>query len=102
MNSDRQNKIEIFQSKNNETEVKVMFDNETVWLNRHQLSALFDRDIKTIGKHLNNIYKDDELDKKVVVAKFATTTQHGAIKGKTQIKKVEYYNLQTSKNTDLN
>jgi len=56
------------------------------------LSELFGRDIKTIGKHINNALKE-ELADEVVVAKFATTTKHGAIEGKTQIQVVEYYNL---------
>lgn len=73
-------------------DVTVSPDNETVWLNRNQLAQLFDRDVKTIGKHINNALKE-ELSNEVVVAKFATTTQHGAIKGKTQTHMVEYYNL---------
>lgn len=64
---------------------------ETVWLNREQLAELFDRDIKTIGKHINNALQE-ELDDSTV-AKFATTTKHGAIEGKTQTRMVEYYNL---------
>ncbi|HFC00766.1 MAG TPA: death-on-curing protein, partial [Phaeodactylibacter sp.] len=90
---EEQNTIEIYQSKDNQTVVEVKFDKETVWLNRQQLAVLFDRDVKTIGKHIGNVFKDGELDKKVVVAKFATTTRHGAIKDKTQTKMVEYYNL---------
>jgi len=78
---------------NGEIELKVSVNSETVWLNREQISNLFVRDIKTIGKHINNIFKDSELIKEMVVAKFATTTQHGAIKGKTQTKLVEHYNL---------
>jgi len=54
---------------------------------------LFGRDVKTIGKHINNVFSEGELNRELVVAKFATTTQHGAIKGKTQTKFVEYYNL---------
>ncbi len=73
-------------------DVTVSPDNETVWLNRNQLAQLFDRDVKTIGKHINNALKE-ELSNEAVVAKFATTTQHGAIKGKTQTHMVEYYNL---------
>ena len=76
-----------------EIELKVSIESETVWLNRQQLATLFDRDVKTIGKHVNNVFKDGELMKEVVVAKFATTTQHGAIKDKIQTKLVEYYNL---------
>ena len=63
-----------------------------MWLNRNQMAELFDRDVKTIGKHINNAQKE-ELDGQEVVAKFATTTQHGAIKGKTQTHMTEYYNL---------
>ena len=73
--------------------IEVRLDEETVWLNRNQIATLFGRDIKTIGKHINNIFSEGELEKIVVVAKFATTTQHGAIKGKTQTISVEYYNL---------
>ena len=87
------NDIVIFKNGELELEVNVSPDLETVWLNRDQMSDLFDRDIKTIGKHISNIFKEGELDKEVVVAKFATTTKHGAIKGKTQTKNVEFYNL---------
>jgi len=73
--------------------IEVRVDEETVWLNRHQIALLFGRDIKTIGKHINNVFSEGELEEKVVVANFATTTQHGAIKGKTQTINVEYYNL---------
>lgn len=70
----------------------VTVEDETVWLNRNQMSELFGRDVKTIGKHINNALKE-ELEAQVVVAKFATTTQHGAIDGKTQTHMTEYYNL---------
>ena len=56
------------------------------------MAELFDRDIKTIGKHINNALKE-ELDNQVVVAKFATTTEHGAIEGKTQTHMTDFYNL---------
>ena len=63
-----------------------------MWLNRDQMAELFDRDVKTIGKHINNALKE-ELDNQVVVAKFATTTPHGAIEGKTQTHMRDFYNL---------
>jgi|JI7StandDraft_1071085.scaffolds.fasta_scaffold152990_2 death-on-curing family protein len=85
--------IEIYNGQDGKTQIEVKFETETVWLNRHQLALLFDRDIKTIGKHINNVFKEKELDHQVVVAKFATTTQHGAMKGKTQTIDVEHYNL---------
>lgn len=73
--------------------IEVRLDDETVWLNRNQIATLFGRDVKTIGKHINNVFKEGELEKEVVVANFATTTQHGAIKGKTQSIITEHYNL---------
>ena len=73
--------------------IEVRIDEETVWLNRQQIAALFGRDVKTIGKHINNVFSEGELGKEVVVANFATTTPHGAIKGKTQTLRVDYYNL---------
>ena len=84
------NEIIIFENQNVKLEVNMK--DETVWLNRDQMAKLFDRDVKTIGKHINNALKE-ELNGEVVVAKFATTTKHGAIEGKTQTKDVEYYNL---------
>lgn len=84
------NEIVIFE--NGDIKLDVNIKDETVWLNREQMSELFDRDIKTIGKHINNALKE-ELKNEVVVAKFATTTKHGMIKGKTQTHMVDYYNL---------
>ena len=77
------NEIILFENQNVKLEVNVK--DETVWLNREQLSILFDRDIKTIGKHINNALKE-ELDNSVV-AKFATTAKDG------KKYSVEYYNL---------
>ncbi len=67
-------------------------ENENVWLTANQMALLFGRDEKTVRKHINNAIKE-ELSDAVVVAKFATTTQHGAIEGKTQTHEVNYFNL---------
>ncbi|MDA3886863.1 MAG: RhuM family protein [Candidatus Delongbacteria bacterium] len=87
------NEIILYQSDELAMHIDVRVEDDTVWLNRNQIAALFNRDIKTIGKHINNVFSEGELDRKVVVAKFATTMKHGAIEGKTQTQKVEYYNL---------
>ncbi|NPA68518.1 MAG: virulence RhuM family protein [Chlorobi bacterium] len=87
------NEIVIYQPDEISVRIDVRIEDETVWLNRHQIALLFGRDVKTIGKHINNVFSEGELIKEMVVAKFATTTQHGAIKGKYQTKLVEYYNL---------
>ena len=86
------NEIVIFETEDKLITLPVAVDHETVWLNRNQMAELFDRDVKTIGKHINNTLKE-ELEGQVVVAKFATTTPHGAIEGKTQTHMTEYYNL---------
>jgi hypothetical protein len=57
------------------------------------MSLLFGRERTVIGRHISNIFKEEELQKEMVCANFAHATQHGAIKGKTQTIKVEYYNL---------
>ncbi|MBN9350359.1 MAG: virulence RhuM family protein [Chitinophagaceae bacterium] len=87
------NEIVLYQSDEITERIEVRLEDDTVWLNRQQLALLFGRDVKTIGKHINNVFSEGELIREVVVAKFATTTQHGAIKNKTQIQQVEYYNL---------
>lgn len=86
------NTVEIYKS-GDSSELRVQFDGNTVWLNREQLSELFGRDRTVISRHINNIFEEGELDKDVVRADFAHTTQHGAIAGRTQSKTVEYYNL---------
>ena len=80
-------KNEIILFENQGVKLEVNLKDETVWLNRQQLSELFDRDVKTIGKHINNALKEELLYDDSVVANFATT----ASDGKTY--QVEYYNL---------
>ena len=84
------NEIVLFENQNVKLEVNMK--DETVWLNTEQMAELFDRDYKTIRKHINNSLKE-ELKDEVVVAKFENTTQHGAVEGKTQTHYVDYYNL---------
>ena len=85
-------KIVIYQTEDGQTAIDVRLEQETVWLTANQMAFLFDRDDKTIRKHIDNAIKE-ELSDSVVVAKFATTTPHGAIEGKTQTRLVNYYNL---------
>lgn len=84
------NEIIIFE--NQEVKLEVNMQDETVWLNTEQMATLFDRDYKTIRKHINNALKEELKDAKVV-AKFANTTEHGAIAGKTQTHMIDYYDL---------
>lgn len=73
-----------------ELKLEVSFNNETVWLNRNQISELLDRDVKTIGKHINNVYKDGELEKLSTVANYAIVQNEG---GRSVTREVEHYNL---------
>ena len=84
------NEIIIFENQNIKLEVNMK--DETVWLNTEQMAKLFDRDYKTIRKHINNAL-NEELIKEEVVAKFENTTRHGAMNNKTQTHYIEYYNL---------
>ena len=70
--------------------IEVRLEDETVWLNRQQLTVLFGRDVKTIGKHINNVFEDGELQKSSTVANFATVQNEG---GRTIERQIEYYNL---------
>jgi prophage maintenance system killer protein len=87
------NEIEIYRTPDNKIELQVNLDNDTVWLNQKQITLLFGRDRTVINKHINNVFREGELDEKVVCANFAHTTQHGAIKGKIQEANAKYYNL---------
>ena len=88
-----ENQIVIYKNESNAIQLEVKMDGDMLWLTRGQLATLFGRDYKTISKHINNALKE-ELADEVVVAKFANTTQHGAIEGKTQTHEVEYFNLE--------
>ena len=79
------NELILFETADKEIKLNVSVKDSTVWLNRNQLAELFERDVKTIGKHINNALKE-ELDNSVV-AKFATTAKDG------KKYSVEYYNL---------
>lgn len=87
------NEIQIYQSEDNKTEIKVRFKEDTVWLTQAQIASLFAKDRTTINRHISNIFEDGELKEKEVCADFAHTTKHGAIKGKKQTRKLKYYNL---------
>ena len=75
------------------TKVEATFDGDTVWLSQEQMGELFQRDKSTISRHIRNIFTEGELDEKVVVAEIATTSPHGAMKGKTQNNITRVYNL---------
>lgn len=80
------NEIIIYRPDEIADHIEVRVDEETVWLNRQQISTLFNRDVKTIGKHITNVLQE-ELAGFSVVAKFATTAADG------KVYQTEHYNL---------
>lgn len=89
----KQDQIVIYQTEDGQTQIDVRLENETVWLTQAQMAELFQKDRTVITRHINNVFKEGELEKEVVCAKFAHTTQHGAIEGKQQTKETVLYNL---------
>ena len=94
MNEQQNNgNIILYQTEDGKSRIEVTLCNDTVWLTADQMAELFQRNKSTISRHIKNVFEDGELQADKVVAFFATTTQHGAIKGKNQTHQVAYYNL---------
>ena len=84
---EKESQIIIFETQDKSISLPVMIADESAWINRNQMAELFGRDVKTIGKHINNALREELSDENAVVAKFATT----AADGKTYM--TEHYNL---------
>lgn len=84
----KKNEIVLFNTEDNEVELEVPVNGETVWLSRQQMAELFGRDVKTIGKHINNALHE-ELDNSTV-ANFATVQMEGY---REVVRDIQYYNL---------
>lgn len=85
--------IVIYQSEEGKASIDVILQDETVWVTQDQMVAIFGKAKSTISEHIKHIFEEGELNSNVVVRNFRTTTQHGAIEGKTQSHEVAYYNL---------
>ncbi len=83
----------VYQTAEENVSVNALIKDETIWLSQKAMAELFETDKSSISRHLKNIFNEGELDENMVVAKIATTTQHGAIKGKTQSRLTQFYNL---------
>ncbi len=79
--------IKIYQTSEGKTTIDVKLEKETVWLNLNQISVLFERDKSVISRHINNVFKEQELERHSVVANFATTAKDG------KTYKVDFFNL---------
>ena len=85
--------ILIYQNSEGSIKIDVHLEDETVWLSQNQMAQLFGKGRTTITEHIQNIFKEGELDENMVCRNFRLTTQHGAIEGKTQEVSVKNYNL---------
>lgn len=92
-NENQNNSIIIYEGKNGQLGIDVRLEDETVWLSQAQMADLFGKSRSTITEHIQNIFKEEELEEKVVCRDFRLTTEHGAVKGKTQENIVKHYNL---------
>ena len=72
-----EDKIIIYQTEDGQTQIDVRLENETVWLTQAQMSELFDKDRTVIGRHIRNIYKEEELEQNITCAKFAHMGSEG-------------------------
>ena len=87
------NDMIIYNTEDGKSKISLKLENGTVWLSQLEIAELFEITKQNVSKHIKAIFEDEELLEKVVVNYQLITTQHGAIKGKTQTKKVAYYNL---------
>lgn len=85
--------ILIYQAADGKIKIDVRLEDETVWLTQDHMAGLFGKNKKTISEHIRNIFSEGELDERVVVRNFRTTTRHGAMPHKTQSRDVQFYNL---------
>ena len=90
---DKQVHFLVYKSLEGEISINALVHEESIWLTQKEMSELFDVNKSSISRHLKNIFAEGELDEQLVVAKIATTTEHGAMANKTQTTLSQYYNL---------
>ena len=91
MNQD--NQIIIYQTADNQTQIDVRMENDTVWLTQAQMADLFQKDRTVISRHIRNVFKEGELDESLVCAKFALPKKYGRREGYIQEAEATIYNL---------
>src|SRR5690554_6009283 len=89
----KESEIILYTTPQGDVKIDIRFEDETFWLSQQKIAELFEVNRTSVTRHLNNIFKEGELDKEVVSAKIEHTTPHGAIKGKVQKSQTTFYNL---------
>ena len=90
---DNNNQIIIYQTDDDQTQIDVRLENETVWLTQAQMAELFQKDRTVISRHIRNVFKEGELDESLVCAKFALPKKYGRREGYIQEAEATIYNL---------
>ena len=90
---DNNNQIIIYQTDDDQTQIDVRLENETVWLTQAQMADLFQKDRTVISRHIRNVFKEGELDESLVCAKFALPKKYGRREGYIQEAEATIYNL---------
>ena len=90
---DNNNQIIIYQTADNQTQIDVRMENDTVWLTQAQMADLFQKDRTVISRHIRNVFKEGELDESLVCAKFALPKKYGRREGYIQETEATIYNL---------
>jgi hypothetical protein len=83
----------LYNTPQEDVQIEAVVKDDTIWLTQKAMSHLFGVQVPAISKHLKNIFNEGELDESVVISILETTTQHGAIEGKTQTQETQFYNL---------
>lgn len=91
---DTNQRVLIYTTDNGKIKLEVEVDDNTVWLTQQQMCTLYGKGKSTISEHITHIFEEGELDPRVVVRENRTTTQHGAMEGKTQESLTRFYNLE--------
>jgi prophage maintenance system killer protein len=87
---DNINQVQLFETQDGQINLEVRLQDETVWLSTEQMSRLFDRDRSVLTKHINNVFKDRELEMHSTCAKFAQVQKEG---GREVMREIDFYNL---------
>jgi len=90
---DQTSEFLLYTAPNGDIKVEVLLSDETIWLTQKRMAELLGVGVPAISKHLKSIFESKELEPDSVISILETTTEHGAIPGKTQTQKVKYYNL---------
>ena len=92
MKMKEQNQIEIYKAPDGSTQIKVQFELDTVWLTQSQMAELFQKDIRTISEHIQNVYSTEKLLASSTLRKFRIVGQEGK---RQETRNIDYYNLTT-------